>query len=72
MIFGAFNALAFMHVWVAAPETKGKTLEEMEDVFEAGIPAWRRRSSESRLDRIQRDIEDGNLKILSPGDSGVP
>lgn len=67
MIFGTFNALAFIHVYLAAPETKGKTLEEMNDVFEVGKPAWKRRASGSRLDRIQQDIEDGNLKVLAPG-----
>ena len=71
MIFGSFNALAFIHVWVAAPETKGKTLEEMDEVFEVGRPAWKRRASGSRLDRIQRDIEDGNLKVLPPGNEAV-
>lgn len=66
MIFGSFNILAFIHVFFAAPETKGKTLEEMDDVFDARKPAWERRPSGSRLDAIQRDIEDGNLKVMPP------
>ena len=66
MIFGSFNILAFIHVFFAAPETKGKTLEEMDDVFDAKKPAWERRSSKSRLDAIQRDIEEGNLKVMPP------
>ena len=66
MIFGAFNILAFIHVFFAAPETKRKTLEEMDDVFDARKPAWERRLSGSRLDAIQRDIEVGNLKVMPP------
>ena len=66
MIFGSFNILAFVHVFFAAPETKGKSLEEMDDVFDARKPAWERRSSKSRLDALQRDIEDGNLKVMPP------
>lgn len=69
MIFGTFNLFAFVHIWVAAPETKGKTLEEMTEVFDSGRPAWERRGSGSRLDRIQKDIEDGNLKVLPPEES---
>jgi len=69
MIFGAFNLFAFVHIWVAAPETKGKTLEEMTEVFDSGRSAWERRGSGSRLDRIQKDIEDGNLKVLPPEES---
>ena len=66
MIFGSFNVLAFIHVFFAAPETKGKTLEEMDDVFDVRKPAWERRPSGSRLDEIQREIEDGKLKIKPP------
>ena len=68
MIFGSFNVLAFIHVFFAAPETKGKTLEEMDEVFDTRRPAWERASSESRLDRLQRDIEEGNIKVLPPGE----
>lgn len=66
MIFGAFNVLAFIHVFFAAPETNGKTLEEMDDVFDVRKPAWERRPEGSRLDVIQKDIEDGNLKVMPP------
>lgn len=41
-IFGAFSAAAFMHMTLAAPETKGHTLEEMDEVFDPVIPSWRR------------------------------
>ena len=66
MIFGAFNMLAFVHVFFAAPETKGKTLEEMDDVFDVRRPAWERRQSGSRLDELQREIEAGEVKVVAP------
>lgn len=34
MIFAAFNGAALVHMFFTAPETKGKTLEEMDDVFD--------------------------------------
>lgn len=50
-------------MFLTAPETKGKTLEEMDDVFDLGIPAWKTHSGQSRLDELQRDIEKGKLKV---------
>ena len=63
MLFGTFNALAFIHMFLAAPETKGKTLEEMDEVFESDVPAWHSYRVESRLDRLTRDIANGRTKV---------
>jgi len=44
-MYGAFNILAFVHVFFCFPETKGLTLEEVEDVFNAKgskFAAWRK------------------------------
>jgi hypothetical protein len=65
MIFGTFNGLAFIHMFLTAPETKGKTLEEMDEVFDRGIPAWKTGKSGSRLDQLQRDIEKGDVKVTT-------
>jgi MFS family permease len=60
MIFAAFNGMALIHIFLAAPETKGRTLEEMDDVFDSGIPAWRSvPAGPTRLERLQKDIEKG-------------
>jgi hypothetical protein len=42
-IFGAFNIVAFIHVLFMFPETAGRTLEEVEDIFARGdtFTAWR-------------------------------
>jgi hypothetical protein len=66
MIFATFNGAAFIHMFLTAPETKGKTLEEMDDVFDSGLPAWKAVPKGSRLDQLQKDIEAGNLKIAAP------
>ncbi|KAI5122871.1 hypothetical protein M0805_003323 [Coniferiporia weirii] len=42
-IFGTFNFAAFIHIFFCFPETKGRTLEEIEDVFSQGhiFTAWK-------------------------------
>lgn len=67
MIFATFNALAFIHVYLAAPETKGKTLEEMESVFGSGRKPWHNDSRNSRLDELTKYIEEGKLKVIGRG-----
>lgn len=62
-VFGAFNAAAFVHMALMAPETKGFTLEEMDDVFNSGIPAWKKYDRGSKLEQLEREIQKGNLKI---------
>lgn len=46
-----------------APETKGFTLEEMDDVFNSGLPAWKKYDRGSRLERLEREIQEGKVKI---------
>ncbi|KAI1823521.1 general substrate transporter [Xylaria intraflava] len=70
MIFAAFNGAAFIHMTLMAPETKGYTLEEMDDVFDAGRPAWKTHQKKSRLDELTADIELGNVKVTTPGRPG--
>ncbi|KAK9311842.1 general substrate transporter [Lipomyces starkeyi] len=66
-IFGSFNMAAFIHVWFAAPETKQRTLEELDEVFEYGEPLWKSfrggRRGSNKLDMLAKDIEMGVLKI---------
>lgn len=69
-IFATFNGLALIHMFLTAPETKGKTLEEMDSVFDSGIPAWKAGKIDSRLDQLQRDIEAGTVKVGPHTSSG--
>ncbi|KAI9800523.1 MAG: MFS sugar transporter [Sarcosagium campestre] len=72
MIFAAFNGAASVHMFLTAPETKGKTLEEMDEVFDSGRPPWRSGPKGSRLDRLQKEIEDGKVKVSAPAEADVP
>lgn len=65
-IFAAFNAAAFVHMSLMAPETKGYTLEEMDEVFDSGLPAWKRYKKTSRLEELEKAIETGALKVNKP------
>ncbi|KAM6494859.1 General substrate transporter [Amanita muscaria] len=42
-IFGAFNLAAFLHIFFMFPETVGRSLEEVEDIFDQGhaFAAWK-------------------------------
>jgi hypothetical protein len=67
MLFGAFNGIAFIHMFLTAPETKGKSLEEMDEVFDSGRPAWREGTKGSRLDVLEREIREGGVKVRWEG-----
>lgn len=43
---------------------QGYTLEEMDDVFNSGIPAWRSRKKTSRLEELETEIQRGELKVV--------
>ncbi|KAM0322589.1 hypothetical protein ACHAQA_009437 [Verticillium albo-atrum] len=66
-IFATFNGLACIHMFLLAPETKGFTLEEMDDVFNSGIPAWRTHVKTSRLDELAVEIEAAKSKVGGHG-----
>ncbi|KAG0246835.1 hypothetical protein BGX31_008078 [Mortierella sp. GBA43] len=54
-IFAAFCVAMTFHVFLMFPETKGRTLEEMDELFSSHVAAWKTRSQpESHLDQ---DIE---------------
>ncbi|KAH7309662.1 MFS sugar transporter-like protein [Stachybotrys elegans] len=65
-IFGALNCIAFVHMFFAAHETRGFTLEEMDDVFDAGEPAWRKVSRPSRITALERNIANGTITVETP------
>ena len=53
-------------MFLTAPETKGYTLEEMDEVFDSGLPAWRKLQKRSRLEELEEEIAQGNLKVTAP------
>jgi len=66
MIFGCFCAAMFIHVFFMFPETAGKTLEEVEELFtdpagprHIGTPAWKTHISTTRTALLEKggDVE---------------
>lgn len=75
IIFAVFCVAMFIHVFFMFPETAGKTLEEIEDVFTdevngkkyIGIPAWKTKQSLGGAKALERgDVEKGGLEEHSP------
>ena len=59
-IFGTFNFAACIHIFFCFPETAGRTLEEVEEIFQQGhiFTAW----------EIGRDVGKKNLEdVVKPG-----
>lgn len=50
------NGVALLHMYYAAYETKGYTLEEMHEVFESKVPPWEFRQGESRVEALASRI----------------
>lgn len=64
MIFATFNGCALIHMFFTAHETKGRTLEEMDEVFDGGHHAWQKSPvGESKLGALAADIEAGKVKV---------
>lgn len=56
MDFFLVNGLALMHIYYAAYETKGYTLEEMHEAFDSRLPPWKFRQGESRVEALASRI----------------
>ncbi|KAK9261067.1 hypothetical protein V1519DRAFT_474517 [Lipomyces tetrasporus] len=69
-LFGFFNIAAFIHVLFTMPETKQRTLEEMDEIFEHGEPLWKSFTGmgvTDKLDKLAMDIEMGILVVHRSG-----
>ncbi|KAH6651989.1 general substrate transporter [Truncatella angustata] len=51
MIFGTFCFVMTFHIFFTYPETVGKSLEEIDELFDSDIPAWRSTNLGSRFDQ---------------------
>lgn len=44
MIFGGVSIVALTFVFLIVPEMKDRSLEELDEMFHSGVPAWRSKS----------------------------
>ncbi|KAL2001377.1 hypothetical protein VTN02DRAFT_1825 [Thermoascus thermophilus] len=58
IMFGIFCLASTVHSFLAFYETQGKTLEEIDGVFDSGLPAWRSGQIKSKFGEKVHRIED--------------
>lgn len=62
IIFGVFCTVMTVHVFLTYPETAGKSLEEMDYLFESKVPAWRTKNVKRFEDKVQERADGGETK----------
>ncbi|KAK9234037.1 general substrate transporter [Lipomyces kononenkoae] len=65
-LFGSLNMAAFFFVLLQVPETKQRTLEEIDEVFEYEKPLWRSLRGREHIDRLEAlasDIREGQVQV---------
>ncbi|KAJ5461405.1 high-affinity glucose transporter [Penicillium daleae] len=40
-IYGAFSIVSILFVWMCVPETRRRSLEELDEMFQAHVPTWK-------------------------------
>lgn len=79
IVFGVFLTVMFLHVFFLFPETAGKTLEEIEHIFEdphgipyIGTPAWKtKHDTKKTLAAEHGDVEALGDKLALGDKSGA-
>ncbi|KAK1248277.1 hypothetical protein MKX08_006497 [Trichoderma sp. CBMAI-0020] len=69
-LFGMLNGCALMFMYYIAYETKGYTLEEMHKVFDSGLPPWKIRQGESRIEALASRIQQDQQRQQQPQAQG--
>lgn len=58
IIFGVFCTVMTIHVFFAFPETSGKTLEEVEEIFITGEKPWKTKVQTNSIRAVEQGILD--------------
>lgn len=74
-MFGVFCVTMFIHVFLCFPETSGKSLEEVEALFQQKVRAWKTRVQyqhvraleQNRADEKVADIEASPEREITTG-----
>jgi hypothetical protein len=70
MIFGTFCVAMGIHVFLMWPETRQKSLEEIELLFDGKVPAWRSSEVKSRFDEEVAELQ--RQRNEKPYDADLP
>ncbi|KAG2171307.1 hypothetical protein INT43_002929 [Umbelopsis isabellina] len=60
--YAIMNLAAGIHVFLACPETKGRTLEEVDALFNSGVPAWKSKHVDSHELAAKLEGDDANIE----------
>ncbi|EGV61472.1 hypothetical protein CANTEDRAFT_114934 [Yamadazyma tenuis ATCC 10573] len=58
MVYGSFCGAMFVHVFFFFPETKGKRLEEIGQMWDEKVPAWRSNKWEPSIPVLGSHFDD--------------
>lgn len=65
IIFGVFCFVMVPHIFLTYPETSGKTLEEIDTIFDNNVAPWRSAKAGGHLDaRIAELAEDPKASVV--------
>lgn len=53
--FGPLAVLFTILVWFTVPETKGRSYQELDELFERRIPAWRFEQEKTSIQELSED-----------------
>ena len=67
MIFGSFCVAMGIHVFLMWPETRQKSLEEIDILFDGKVPAWKSSTVQSRFDQEVEEIRRRRNEKVEPG-----
>lgn len=72
LIYASMSFLAMAFVYFVVPEMKGRSLEELDEMFHSGVPAWRSKGFVATgLGAQITDIQNNNSGRLIVGKDGV-
>lgn len=68
IIFGVLCTAMTVHIFFTYPETAGRTLEEIDYIFECDLPVWRTGEAKSKfaedVEAVQREKSVGDEKSV--------
>ncbi|GME57872.1 putative high-affinity glucose transporter protein [Neofusicoccum parvum] len=69
MIYASISIAAIVFVYLVVPEMRGRSLEELDEMFQAGVPAWRSRKFKgtgigARVTAVQNANSEGAGRVV--------